>query len=78
MTLKRGGFWNMASVCKDSGFETCTCKISGEVSILGVTIKGTYERGKRYHIGWARYECQASSGNCCKKQGLYVGETKVA
>lgn len=36
----------MASVCKESGFESTTCKVSGEISLFGVTIKGSYEKEK--------------------------------
>lgn len=72
------GSWNMASVCDNSGFETATCKISGEISLFGVTIKGSYEKGSKYSIPWARYKCIESSGNCCKQQGLYSGGKKLA
>lgn len=76
--IEEGGSWNMASVCKNSGFESCTCKISGKITAFGVTLEGSYEKGKTYTIPWARYECQESKGNCCKKQGLYSGEEKLA
>lgn len=76
--INEGGMWNMASKCTASGFERPTCKVSGELSVWGITIKGSYEKGKKYAIPWARYECVDSSGNCCKKQGLYSGETKLA
>lgn len=68
----------MSSVCVNSGFEQVTCEISGEITLLGVTIKGTYKKGQKYPIAWARYECKNSPGNCCKKQGLYSGEKKLA
>lgn len=73
-----GGNWNMASQCVDSGFQTTTCTISGEISFLGITLKGSYTKGKAYTVAWARYTCVYSSGNCCIKQGLYTGETKLA
>ena len=76
--ITEGGNWNMASVCKQSGFESVVCKISGEVSFMGFSIKGSYEKGKKYSIPWARYECTESAGNCCKKQGLFTGEKKLA
>ena len=76
--IEEGGNWNMSSVCVASGFEHVTCKLSGEIILFGVTIKGSYEKGKKYPIAWARYECKDSSGNCCKKQGLYSGEKKLA
>lgn len=76
--IEKGGIWNMASACKDSGFERVSCKISGEVSVFGVILKGSYEKGQKYSIPWARYEAVQSLGNCCTKQGLYSGETKLA
>jgi len=76
--IEKGGNWNMASVCEDSGIEQVTCNISGEISAFGITIKGSYQQGKKYYIPWARYKCTQSLGNCCKKQGLYSGEIKLA
>lgn len=76
--INESGIWNMASVCKQSGFEYTTCKKSGEVSLFGITVKGNYEKGKKYYVAWARYECTQSSGNCCKKQGLFTGDRKLA
>lgn len=73
-----GGNYNMASVCVESGFERATCKVSGEVSVSGITISGSFEKGKRYSIPWARYTCVSSPRNCCIKQGLYTGDTKLA
>ena len=72
------GNWDEASHCASSGFESTTCTISGSVSLFGVTLTGSYEKGKSYNIPWARYECGRSTGNCCKKQGLYSGDTKLA
>jgi hypothetical protein len=73
------GSWNMATTCTESGFyENQKCKISGELTVLGVTIKGSYEKGHKYDVPWARYTCIASTGNCCKKVGLYTGDTKLA
>ena len=73
-----GGNYNMASVCAETGFERATCKVSGEVSVFGITISGSFEKGKRYSIPWARYTCVSSPRNCCIKQGLYTGDTKLA
>ncbi len=70
--------WNMASVCVDSGFETTTCTITGEVSLFGVTVKGSYSKGQVTRVPWARYSCQTSNGNCCMQQGLYSVSTKLA
>lgn len=76
--IDEGGSWNMATTCEESGFEYVTCKVSGEISLFNVTIKGSYEKRKKYHIAWARYKCTFIPGNCCKKQGLYTGEQKLA
>lgn len=76
--LSEGGNWNEASHCTGTGFENSTCTISGEISLFGVTIKGSYSKGKSYKIPWARYSCAQSAGNCCKKQGLYSGNEKLA
>ncbi len=73
-----GGLWNMASVCADGKVEVVTCTKSGEITIFGITLKGSYTKGKPYAIAWARYTCITSTGNCCKMQGIYSGGTKVA
>ncbi len=79
MQCLSGGFnYNMASIVSNSGFQTVTCEIKGEISLLGVTVKGEYKKGNQYGIPWATYSCSASNGNCCKKQGLYSGDTKLA
>lgn len=79
MCFTNGGNYNMATTCSDSGFfEETKCKVSGELTILGVTVKGNYERGKKYSIPWARYTCISSNGNCCLKEGLYTGDTFLA
>ncbi len=76
--LGDGGNWNMASICMECGFETATCKIAGKISCFGITLEGSYEKGKKYSIPWARYQCQSAPTNCCKKQGMYTGDTKLA
>ena len=76
--VANGGNWNMASICEASGFEKVYCSISGELTFLGVTIRGSYTSGKTYPIAWARYKCVESSGNCCKKQGMYSGDQQLA
>ena len=68
----------MASQCVESGFESVTCTIKGEITVFGVALKGEYSKGSTYRIAWARYQCVTSNGNCCKKQGLYSGDTKLA
>lgn len=70
--LKKGGNWNMASVCVDGGIIQKQCEISGEITILGATFKGSYKKGKLYNLAWERYSCQNSQGNCCTKQGVFV------
>ena len=76
--LAKGGNWNMASVCAEGGFYDSECTVSGEISAFGIILKGSYTKGNSYHIPYARYNCVNSSGNCCIKQGLYTGETKLA
>lgn len=76
--IASGGNWNMASVCEDAGLQEVICTVSGEASAFGVTIRGSYTKGKAYYIPWARYKCVESKGNCCKKQGLFSGDTKLA
>lgn len=71
---ENNGYWNMALVCASSGIEQVTITVTGEASVLGVTVKGSYTKGKKYSIMWERWECVASSQNCClsDKQGLKV------
>lgn len=77
--FQQGGNWNMATTLQNSGFfEETKCKVNGELTILGVTIKGAYERGKKYSLPWASYTCTSSNGNCCLKIGLYTGDIKLA
>jgi len=70
--------WNMASICVESGFEHVTCTVSGKISVFGVELSGSYVKDHIYTIPWARYQCEESNGNCCTKQGLYTGDTKLA
>jgi len=72
------GNWNEASHCIRTGFESVVCKFNGKIVAFGVELSGAYEKGKKYNIPWAEYSCVASTGNCCVKQGLYSGETKLA
>ena len=72
------GYCDMASVCADGKVENVTCNITGELVIGGYTIiKGSYQKGKRYRIAWARYKCEASKGNYCTEQGIFVDGQKV-
>ena len=73
-----GGNWDMATVLSASGFESVSCTIEGEITFNNVTIKGSYVKGGTYRMPWAVYKCESSSENCCIKQGLYTGETKLA
>ncbi|MBR1573634.1 MAG: hypothetical protein IJ652_02160 [Bacteroidales bacterium] len=68
------GYWNMALVCADGGIISQTCTVSGELTIMGVTIKGNYTAGNVYNGCWARFSCTNSSGNCCNagEQGIRV------
>lgn len=45
----QGGNWNMASTCEEMQIIESTCKINGEISILGITIKGAFEKGKIFN-----------------------------
>lgn len=72
--LRKGGNWNMASVCVDGKAECFKCEVSGEISVLGITLKGSYTKGNTYIISWARYSCQTSEGNCCTRQGVEVNK----
>lgn len=70
----KNGYWNMALVSDSGGVITQKCTISGEISILGITIKGSYQKGENYHFSWANWKCVASNGNCClsDKQGIRI------
>ena len=46
----QGGNWNMASTCEEMQIIESTCKINGEISILGITIKGAFEKGKNIQL----------------------------
>ena len=76
--ISRGGNINMATVCAEAALVNATCNISGEITVLVVTLKGSYTKGNAYVIPWARYTCTNSTGNCCIKQGLYSGDMKLA
>lgn len=77
--INSGGNWDMASVLSQSGFESVECRINGEISFMGVTLKAEYyKKGSKYPFAWASYKCEPSPGNCCTKQGLYSGDTKLA
>lgn len=73
-----GGNWNMATVLVDSGFNEVTCEITGKIKISEYEISGSYKKGNKYKIPWARYKCEHSKGNCCTQQGVYSGEKKLA
>lgn len=76
--IAEGGNVDMASVCQAGDIVQVTCEIEGKITVFGVTIEGAYKQGTIEYIAWARYACVASTGNCCKKQGIYMGETKLA
>lgn len=69
---------NMASVCAEAGFYTVPCTANGQITIGEFTLKGEYRKGGSYYIPWARYECRASTGNKCCKQGLFTGDQQLA
>jgi len=71
--------WDMESILASCGFETVECKVDGEISFLGITLKGSYyKKGSSYSMPWASYRCESSPVNCFTKQGLYSGESKLA
>lgn len=73
-----GGIWGMGTIAKSSGFESISCEISGEISIFGFTLKGSYKKGEKYVIPWVLYTCETSEMNCCLKQGLFSGSVQLA
>lgn len=76
--IRKGGIWNRSTEFIDSDFEKATCKVSGEINVFGVSVKGSYEAGGTYSIPWASYRCTENEGECCLKQGLYTGDKKLA
>lgn len=57
------GVWGMFSKNVDGGTNSVTCEIEGEVSVAGVSIKGSYRKGKSYTISWSRYSCEKAEGS---------------
>lgn len=72
------GNCDMASVCVASGIYEIKCTKKNEITVLGVVLYGNYKINHVYPIPWARYSCTPSPRNCCIKQGLYSGDTKLA
>lgn len=73
-----GGNWNMSTIVKEAKTVVTNCKVEGEVSILGVKIKGSYEKGNTYEMQITVYDCTASDTNCCIKIGSYYGNDKLS
>lgn len=71
---QKNGYWNELLACEDGGVGSQTCTISGEITIMGQTIKGSYTKGNSYSYVWARFTCRTSSGNCCagERSGVHV------
>lgn len=71
---QKNGYWNELLDCADGGVSSQTCTIEGEITLLGVTVKGSYTKGNSYTLTWARFACRSSNGNCCNgnAQGIYV------
>lgn len=67
------GVWGMFSKNVAGEVISVRCEIEGEVSVAGMTIKGTYRKGKSYTISWSRYSCEKAEGNCCVIQGVIIG-----
>lgn len=72
--FQKNGYWNELLDCADGGVTTQTCTITGQITLFGVTIQGSYTKGNAYTLVWARYACRQSDGNCCNgnAQGIYV------
>lgn len=69
---EQGGYWNMALTCAGGGVESVSCGVTGEISLFGVTVKGSYTKGKAYPIAWERWSCVTSTENCCVSSGQGV------
>ena len=68
-----GGVWNHYSNCEDGGVIVVPCSYEGQITVLGITLKGAYEVGNTYPIYWARYSCEHEAlYYCCTKQGIYI------
>ena len=65
----------------NGGVITETCTISGQISVLGVTISGNYTKGGTYSFGWEAYACEPANSQSIQcdvgDQGIYVNGTKV-
>ena len=69
----QSGVWDAYSKCMNGGiFTGVECKVSGEVSFAGITLKGAYEKGKKYSGSWSLFSCEDKPGNCCIEQGMMV------
>jgi hypothetical protein len=70
----KDGYWNMSMVPVNSGVVNMTCTIAGELSLLGITVKGSYTKNQSYLLMWMTMGCTSSSGNCClaNNQGIYI------
>lgn len=69
----KSGVWDAYSKCINGGIITGEeCKVSGELTIAGFTVKGAYEKGKKYSGSWSLYSCENKEGNCCIEQGIQV------
>jgi len=69
-----GDYWNMALSCVTGGVIPVTCTISGQLTVLGVTLQGSYTTGCQYYIAWEVYSCVVSTEKCCDRseQGTHV------
>jgi hypothetical protein len=73
------GYWNMALIAKECGVETVTCGITGEISLLGVKLAGSFIKRKPYVIYWDLFACTQATGNCCmaSNQGIRLRTTRL-
>ena len=72
--FQKGGYWNELLANEDGGVTQQTCTVSGEITFLGTSIKGSYTKGNSYTLVWARFACRRSDGNCCdgSRQGVHI------
>lgn len=50
------------------------CTVNGEITILGVSVKGSYQRGNEYYIKWELWSCELLTNGQCygDMQGIGV------
>jgi hypothetical protein len=66
------GYWGMALVLASEGVNSVQCEVEGEITFFGMTIFGSFTKGKPYNIAWTFWACNTASGCCCigSSQGI--------